>query len=277
MSETLAHEDESSAESERTGEGVEAVLRVEDLHKNFGGITAVDGATFGVERGSMTGLIGPNGAGKSTVFNLVTGIEDPDAGTVRFQGEDITGLRPYQVANRGLVRTFQIVRELPNLTVFENLMLPAKAQGGEALWRSVLPGFRRRVVDEERALRDRVWEVLEFFEIAHLAEEKASNLSGGQRKLLELSRALMLDPTMLMLDEPFAGVNPTLQKKLLERVEELNDEGRTFLVVEHDMDLIMNHCEHIIVMYQGRVLTEGTPADIKADEEVIEAYLGSEI
>jgi len=277
MSETVPREDEATAESERAGDDADAVLRIEDLHKNFGGITAVDGATFGVERGSMTGLIGPNGAGKSTVFNLVTGIHDPDSGSVWFQDEEITGLRPHEVANRGLVRTFQIARELANLTVMENLMLPAKAQSGEALWRSVLPGFRHQVVEEERELRERVWETLEFFEIQHLADEKASNLSGGQRKLLELSRALMLDPTMLMLDEPFAGVNPTLEKKLLEHVQQLNDEGRTFLIVEHDMDLIMNNCEHIIVMHQGQVLTEGTPADIKANEEVIEAYLGSDI
>ena len=252
-------------------------LRVEGLRKKFGGIVAVDDATFEVEEGSLTGLIGPNGAGKSTTFNCITGVHDPTAGSIYFQGEGITGLSPDDVANRGLVRTFQIARELEEMTVLENMMLAPKGQRGEALWRSVLPVARRSTIQQEEEVLEDCWEMLEFFEIDHLAHEYAGNLSGGQRKLLELARALLTDPTMLLLDEPFAGVNPSLEKRLLEHIHELREEGYTFLIVEHDMDLIMENCEHIIVMHQGKVLTEGSPADIKSDEEVIEAYLGGEV
>jgi branched-chain amino acid transport system ATP-binding protein len=252
-------------------------LEVEGLRKSFGGITAVDGASFEVARGSLTGLIGPNGAGKSTTFDLITGMQRPDGGTVRFNGEDVTGLAPHEVAARGLVRTFQIARELKEMTVLENMMLAPMGQRGESLWRSVTPGVRGAVIDQEEELLDRVWETLEFFEIEHLAEEYAGNLSGGQRKLLEMARALLTDPDMLLLDEPFAGVNPSLEKRLLDHVHALREDGYTFLLVEHDMDLIMENCERVIVMHQGRILTEGTPADIKADEEVIEAYLGGQV
>jgi branched-chain amino acid transport system ATP-binding protein len=252
-------------------------LRVDDLHKSFGGITAADGVTFQVERGSLTGLIGPNGAGKSTTFNLITGMYRPDSGSVTFNGEEITGLEPHEVANRGLVRTFQIARELKQMTVLENMMLAPKGQIGESLWRSVTPGVRSNVIKQEEELLERAWETLEFFEIDHIAEEYAGNLSGGQRKLLEMARALLTDPDMLLLDEPFAGVNPSLEKRLLEHVHELRGEGYTFLLVEHDMDLIMENCERVIVMHQGNVLTEGTPTEIKADEEVIEAYLGGTV
>ncbi|MFB6123354.1 MAG: ABC transporter ATP-binding protein [Haloferacaceae archaeon] len=259
------------------GDADDYPLQVDNLYKTFGGITAVDGATFQVERGTLTGLIGPNGAGKSTTFNCITGMHTPDGGTVTFAGEDVTGLEPYEIADRGLVRTFQIARELKEMTVFENMMLAPKGQRGERLWRSVLPGVRGSVVAQERELVERVWEMLEFFEIEHLAEEYAGNLSGGQRKLLELARALLTDPEMLLLDEPFAGVNPSLERRLLDHVHQLRDEGYTFLLVEHDMDLIMENCRHVIVMHQGRILTEGTPAEIQANEEVIEAYLGGEV
>jgi len=252
-------------------------LRIDNLTKRFGGITAVDGATFEVEQGTLTGLIGPNGAGKSTTFNLITGMLSPDEGQVIFDGEEITGLESHQIANRGLVRTFQIARELGEMTVLENMMLAPANQRGEHLWRSVLPGARGGVVTQEEELLDRVWETLEFFEIEHLAEEYAGNLSGGQRKLLEMARALLTDPDMLLLDEPFAGVNPTLEQRLLDHIHELRDQGYTFLLVEHDMDLIMNNCRHVIVMHQGRILTEGTPAEIKSNEEVIEAYLGGDV
>ena len=252
-------------------------LRVEGLRRTFGGIVAVDDASFGVEEGSLTGLIGPNGAGKSTTFNCVTGVHEPTAGSIYFQGEDITGLSPDTVANRGLIRTFQIARELEEMTVLENMMLAPKGQRGQSLWRSVLPFARRSIIDQEEAVLEECWEMLEFFEIDHLAHEYAGNLSGGQRKLLELARALLTDPSMLLLDEPFAGVNPSLEKRLLEHIHELREKGYTFLIVEHDMDLIMQNCEHIIVMHQGKVLTEGSPADIKSDEQVIEAYLGGEV
>jgi branched-chain amino acid transport system ATP-binding protein len=252
-------------------------LRVEGLRRTFGGIVAVDDASFEVEEGSLTGLIGPNGAGKSTTFNCVTGVHETTAGSIYFQGEDITGLSPDTVANRGLIRTFQIARELEEMTVLENMMLAPKGQRGQSLWRSVLPFARRSIIDREEAVLEECWEMLEFFEIDHLAHEYAGNLSGGQRKLLELARALLTDPSMLLLDEPFAGVNPSLEKRLLEHIHELREKGYTFLIVEHDMDLIMQNCEHIIVMHQGKVLTEGSPADIKSDEQVIEAYLGGEV
>jgi branched-chain amino acid transport system ATP-binding protein len=255
----------------------ETPLRVEGLRKEFGGITAVDGATFSVDQGSLTGLIGPNGAGKSTTFNCITGVHEPTGGHVHFKGEEITGLRPNQIATRGLVRTFQIARELEEMTVLENMMLAPRGQMGESLYRSVLPGLRGRVREQEAALRERVWETLELFEIDHLAREEAGNLSGGQRKLLEMARVLMTDPEMVLLDEPLAGVNPSLEVKLLDRVHDLRDQGYTFLLVEHDMDVIMNNCEHIIVMHQGRVLAEGDATDIKNDDRVIEAYLGETV
>jgi branched-chain amino acid transport system ATP-binding protein len=256
----------------------DAPLRVEGLRKEFGGITAVDGASFVVEDQSLTGLIGPNGAGKSTTFNCITGVHEPTAGEVYFEGENIAGLAPNQVANRGLVRTFQIARELEGMTVLENMMLAPQAQLGEQLYRSVLPGLRGDVVEQEEEMREAVWETLEFFEIDHLAEEEAGNLSGGQRKLLELARAIMTDPDMMLLDEPFAGVNPTLEEKLLDRIHQLReDEGLTFLLVEHDMDVIMNNCDPVIVMHQGQVLAEGKPEEIRDNEQVIEAYLGEDI
>ena len=258
-------------------DGDEPPLRVETLRKEFGGITAVDGASFTVADESLTGLIGPNGAGKSTTFNCITGIHEPTAGAVYFNGEDIAGLAPNVVADRGLVRTFQIARELAEMTVLENLMLAPKRQQGESLYRSVLPKFRDGVIAEETELREAVWESLEFFEIDHLAEEQAGNLSGGQRKLLELARALMTDPDVLLLDEPFAGVNPTLETKLLDRINQLRaEEGLTFLLVEHDMDIIMEHCDPVIVMHQGRVLAEGAPEAIRNDERVVDAYFGEQ-
>jgi branched-chain amino acid transport system ATP-binding protein len=178
------------------------------------------------------------------------------------------------VANRGLVRTFQIARELEEMTVLENVMLPPPGQLGESLWRSVTPGARRGVVAQERALRERAWETLEFLALDHLAEEHAGNLSGGQRKLLEMARVMMTDPDTVLLDEPLAGVNPTLSNQLLSRIHDLRADGLTFLLVAHDMEVVMNHCEPVIVMHQGRILAEGFPAEIRDDERVIDAYLG---
>ncbi|ATW89618.1 amino acid/amide ABC transporter ATP-binding protein 1 (HAAT family) [Halohasta litchfieldiae] len=286
MSESETEVDAESGEAESMDSPVERAaqqtptslpLRVEGLAKQFGGITAVDGVSFEVEAGSLTGLIGPNGAGKSTTFNCITGVHEPTAGNVYLNGEEITGLAPYEIAQRGLVRTFQIARELSEMTVLENLMLAPKHQLGESAIRSVLPGLRDDVVDQEEELRERAWETLEFFEIDHLATEYAGTLSGGQRKLLEMARVLMTDPEVVLLDEPLAGVNPTLEEKLLDRIHDLRAEGYTFLFVEHDMDVIMNNCERIIVMHQGRVLAEGTAEDIRNNEQVIEAYLGEDI
>ncbi|AUG47303.1 ABC transporter ATP-binding protein [Haloarcula taiwanensis] len=262
-----------------TSDAIESpLLEVDGLRKEFGGVVAVDGATFSVAEGSLTGLIGPNGAGKSTTFNCITGIHEPTGGRVTFDGQNITGLAPYTLANRGLVRTFQIARELSDMTVIENVMLAPGGQVGESVIRSVTPGLRGDVIADETAVRDRAWETLEFFEIDHLAHENAGNLSGGQRKLLEMARVLMTDPEMILLDEPLAGVNPTLEEKLLERIHELRrEQGLTFLLVEHDMDVIMNNCEHIIVMHQGSVLAEGDAETIKSDERVLEAYLGGDV
>ena len=249
-------------------------LRIQNLMKSFGGVTAVDGASFNLKQSSLTGLIGPNGAGKSTTFNCITGVQQPNSGSIYLYGEEITGLPPYATAERGVVRTFQIARELEEMTVLENMMLAPKNQQGESLWRSILPGSRKRINDQERDLRERAWNTLEFFEIDHLAEEYAGNLSGGQRKLLEMARALLTDPDILLLDEPFAGVNPVLEGKLLERIHELKDQGYTFLLVEHDMEVIMNNCERVIVMHQGRVIADDIPKKILENEQVIDAYFG---
>ena len=257
--------------------GTDPILTVDGVRKTFGGVTALDGVSFEVEPETLTGLIGPNGAGKSTTFNVISGAIEPDAGQVTFDGQDITGWAPYETSSNGLVLTFQIAREFETMTVLENMMLPPKNQRGEAAWRSILPGTRGGVKRDEEELFERAWEMLEFFDIDHLALEEAGTLSGGQRKLLELARALMLDPEMLLLDEPFAGVNPSLEQDLLDRIEDLRDRGRTFLLVEHDMDLIMEHCERVIVMHQGQTLVTGTPEEVRSEEQVIEAYLGGEV
>jgi len=280
-----AGEDAAGSESDARGGPVEPdatdvrdpILSIDGLTKRFGGITAVDGVNLEVERGSITGLIGPNGAGKSTTFDLVTGFLRPDAGSVHFDGRPITGLAPHKVARAGAVRTFQITREFPEMTVLENLMVAPPGQRGESLLWSVAPGTRRRVVAQEREVAEEVWRTLDRFELDHLADEYASALSGGQRKLLELARALLTDPQLLLLDEPMAGVNPSLETKLLDHVHELREQGRTFLLVEHDIDLIMEHCDRVIVMHQGDVLAAGPPETIREDERVIEAYLGEDV
>ena len=278
MSEAVGTGTAEESESPTTSDAVDApLLEVDGLRKEFGGVTAVDGASFRVAPGSFTGLIGPNGAGKSTTFNCITGIHEPTGGTVRFDGQDVTGLPPYTLAQQGLVRTFQIARELSEMTVLENVMLAPPGQGGESALRSVVPGLRESVRDAERQVVEDAWETLEFFEIDHLAHENAGSLSGGQRKLLEMARVLSTEPEMVLLDEPLAGVNPTLEEKLLDRIDTLRRDGLTFLLVEHDMDVIMNHCEHIIVMHQGQVLAEGDADAIQSDDRVLEAYLGGEV
>ena len=269
--------EESPAVGTAVSEAGDVPLRVENLQKHFGGLVAVDGVSFDVERGSLTGLIGPNGAGKSTTFNCITGFLQPDGGHVYFDDDEVTGLAPHALAQRGLVRTFQIARELGDMTVLENMMLAPGHQRGEQLWRSVLPGFRGDVRDQEEELLARCQEMLAFFEIDHLADEYAKSLSGGQRKLLEMARVLMTDPDVVLLAEPLAGVNPTLEHKLLDHIHELREEGYTFLLVEHDMDVILEHCEHVIVMHQGQLLAEGTPEEVRTDELVLDAYLGEQV
>ena len=259
------------------GSSESSLLVASDVYKSFNGVVAVDGMDLSVERGQMAGLIGPNGAGKSTMFDLISGLTTPDRGSIVFDGTEITRKTPWHIAQLGLVRSFQIARELKQMTVMENVMLAGQHQPGEAFWRAVLPGVRSQVIDQEIELRDHAWEILDFFELDHLAGEYAGNLSGGQRKLLELARVLMTEPTMILLDEPFAGVNPTLEEKLLGRLHALQAEGYTILLVEHDMEVIMNHCEPITVMHQGQRLLEGDPQTVQDDERVLEAYLGAEV
>ena len=248
------------------------MLEVVNLEKGFGGIKAVDGCSLKVKQGSITGLIGPNGAGKTTLFNLITGFYEADRGEIWFRGEKITGLSPHKIARKALTRTFQIPRELREMTVLENLMVVPENQIGECIWNSL---FRPGVVShQERQLRDEALEVLEFVELIDLANEYAKNLSSGQKKLLELARTLMAEPKMILLDEPGAGVNPTLMRKLTRNIERLRERGKTFFLIEHDMDLIMNLCDTVIVMNKGRQLAQGTPDEIRENESVLEAYLG---
>ena len=249
-------------------------LAVEDLTKSFGGLRAVDRCSLEVREGTITGLIGPNGAGKTTLFNLLTGFHRPDGGRVRFRGDDITGLPAHKVFRRGICRTFQIPREFKDLSVLENLMVVAPDQAGERLWVPWLqPGRVRR---DETRLRERAMVVLEQVGLARLAGEPAWTLSGGQKKLLELARTLMAEPALLMLDEPGAGVNPTLMQELTRYIQWLAAErGVTILLIEHDMDLVMTICNPVIVLSEGRPLAEGPPDIIRKDPRVLSAYLGA--
>jgi len=250
------------------------MIEVHDLHKHFGGFRAVDGASLRIETGSITGLIGPNGAGKTTLFNVVAGNLAPTAGRVVMDGEDVTGLTPHELFSKGLLRTFQIAHEFSSMTVRENLMMVPAGQSGERLWNAWFG--RRRIAEQERALARRADEVLEFLTIDHLAEEKAGNLSGGQKKLLELGRTMMVEAKIVFLDEVGAGVNRTLLRTIGDAIERLNRErGYTFCMIEHDMDFIGRLCDPVIVMAEGRVLAEGGIEQIKANDQVIEAYLGT--
>lgn len=251
------------------------MLQVKDVSKRFGGLWAVRDCSLSVERGTITGLIGPNGAGKTTLFHLISGFLRPDRGRIELSGEDVTGQPPHLLFRKGLYRTFQIPRAFPEMTVLENLMLVPQGQRGERLW---CPVFRPRLVrGEEEALRGKALEVLEFVGLGHQATALAGGLSGGQKKLLELARALMAGPKLVLLDEPGAGVNPTLMNKLADRIRELATSfGVTVFLIEHDMDLVMSLCDPVIVMSGGRVLTQGSPAAVTCDPQVIEAYLGGQ-
>jgi len=251
----------------------EPILVVEGVAKHYGGVRAVDGASFAVERGSITALIGPNGAGKSTLFDVVSGFERGDEGAIAFNGRSIHRLPAYAIARRGLVRTFQLTKTLNVMSVLDNMLLAAQRHPGERLggW-FVRPFASHR---RERDARARALELLETFGLGAQSGEYAGTLSGGQRKLLELARALMLGPRLVLLDEPLAGVNPTLGRHLLEHIEGLRErEGTTVLFVEHDMEVVMNHSDRVIVMAQGRVIADGAPDDVRHDEAVVEAYLG---
>ena len=251
------------------------MIAVENLHMHFGGVRAVDGASLVIERGSITGLIGPNGAGKTTLFNVIAGIHRPTSGTVHLDGEDVTGLRPHELFAKGVMRTFQIAHEFSTLTVRENLMTVPADQSGERLldvW--FRPG---KIRAEEEAIRARADEVIEFLKLESVAGERAGNLSGGQKKLLELGRTMMVDPRVVLLDEVGAGVNRALLKDIAGAILRLNlERGYTFCVIEHDMELISLLCDPVIVLAEGAVLTQGSAPEVRADERVIEAYLGRE-
>ena len=250
------------------------MIVVEDVVKTFGGFRAVDGSTLKIEEGSITGLIGPNGAGKTTLFNVIAGVLKPTSGRVSMMGEDITGLPPHELFHKGLLRTFQIAHEFSSMTVRENLMMVPGDQSGEVLWNTWFG--RKRIANEERALQAKADEVIEFLTIEHLKEEKAGNLSGGQKKLLELGRTMMVDAKIVFLDEVGAGVNRTLLNTIGDAIIRLNKERNyTFVVIEHDMDFIGRLCDPVICMAEGRVLAQGTLDEIKANEQVIEAYLGT--
>ncbi len=248
------------------------LLEIKGLCQRFGGVTALDGADLSVEEGRITGLIGPNGAGKTTLFNAVTGALRPNDGTVIFAGTDVTGWRPDRLAEVGLSRTFQIARGLARLTVIENLMLYGKHQPGETFAAAVLRTASSRAREEE--LRRRAIEVARELDILQVGDNRAIDLSGGQKKLLELGRALMAEPKLIMLDEPAAGINPTLAKKLGEHILALKRRGITFLIIEHNMGLVAALCDHVVVLVQGRRFTEGPFAELRADARVQEAYMG---
>ena len=250
------------------------MITVENVAKNFGGIRAVDGVSLSIETGSITGLIGPNGAGKTTLFNIIAGVFPPSAGTIYLDGEDITRLQPHELFHKGLLRTFQIAHEVSTLTVLENLMVVPGDQPGERLRHSWFSFGRVKEVEAKN--RERALEVVEFLEIGHLKDELAGNLSGGQKKLLELGRTMMVDAKIVFLDEVGAGVNRTLLKTISTSIKRLNEErGYTFCLIEHDMDFIAGLCDPVIVMADGKLLTEGTIEEVKTNEDVIEAYLGT--
>ena len=250
------------------------MLSVVEVSKYFGGIHAVDGVTLEIEKGSITGLIGPNGAGKTTLFNVIAGVFPPTSGKIYLDGLDISGLQPHQLFELGLLRTFQIAHEFSSLTVLENLMVVPGDQPGEQL-RHAWFNYKRVREVEQRVL-ERAKDVIDFLEISHLTNELAGNLSGGQKKLLELGRTMMVDPKIVFLDEVGAGVNRTLLNTIASSIERLNREhGYTFCMIEHDMNFIGRLCDPVIVMAEGKLLTQGTIEEVKNNEEVIEAYLGT--
>jgi len=251
----------------------EPILATRELTRDFNAFRAVDHVSITVNAGSMTGLIGPNGAGKTTLFNAIVGSLKPTSGSVFLDGSDITGLAPEQLFSKGLARTFQIPRPFARMSVLENVMLAPLAQAGERLLGPFLSrGAARR---QEREIRERAMEVLDFMTLARLADHPAGKISGGQMKLLELARVLMGDPKVILLDEPAAGVNPTLAGTLIEKIEELNRQGKTFLIIEHDMDFIMRHCNPIIALSEGKVVFEGTAEQAQSNPVLLDAYLGA--
>jgi neutral amino acid transport system ATP-binding protein len=248
------------------------ILVADNIVRRFGGLTAVDVEHVEIQRGAITGLIGPNGAGKTTFFNVLTSFDQPDDGQWEFNGRSLKGVPAYRVARSGMVRTFQLTKALSRLSVMENMRLGATGQRGESFWRAMLAPMWR---DQERANTERAMALLERFKLDTKAEDFAGSLSGGQRKLLEMARALMVDPELVMLDEPMAGVNPALKQSLLGHVKSLREDGMSVLFVEHDMDMVRDISDWVIVMAQGRIISEGPPDAVMGDPRVIDAYLGA--
>ena len=251
------------------------ILEISSVSLSFGGLRAVQDCSFSVQRGTITGLIGPNGAGKTTMFNIISGFLNPDRGTISLDGQRIDRDRPHEIVDLGLVRTFQIPKPIASMTVLENLVLAAKGQAGEHLWKTWL--FPARVEVQENEIIDKALWVLEYVNLIELRDEYGEKLSGGQKKLLEFARTLMVDPKVVLLDEPAAGVNRTLMRELVRYIQEQCEQrGVTYLIIEHDMDLVARLCNPIVVMSQGSVLFEGSPEEVQQNEEVLEAYLGSQ-
>jgi branched-chain amino acid transport system ATP-binding protein len=251
---------------------VDPILTADGVKRTFGGLTAVDVDHVEIPRGAITALIGPNGAGKTTFFNLLTGFDKPDGGTWEFDGRSLAHVPAYRVARMGLIRTFQLTKALGLLTVMDNMKLGAKGQTGENLFRSVLPFLWRKQEDEIEA---KAVELLTRFKLDAKQDDYAASLSGGQRKLLEMARALMSDPTLVMLDEPMAGVNPALTQSLLDHILDLKSQGMTVLFVEHDMHMVRHIADWVVVMAEGRIVAEGDPNTVMQDQAVIDAYLGA--
>ena len=250
------------------------MIVVQDVVKHFGGLAAVDGVSMEIEQGTITGLIGPNGAGKSTLFNLIAGNLTPESGSIYLDGDDVTGLKPHMLFSKGLLRTFQIAHEFQSLSVLDNLMMVPSLQVGESLLGAWFK--REKVVRQEAEMRGKAEEVISFLNMGHLANELAGNLSGGQKKLLELGRTMMASPKVVILDEVGAGVNRTLLKEIGDAILSMNRErGFTFCMIEHDMDFISRLCDPVVVMAEGKILAQGSAEEIKANEDVIEAYLGT--
>ena len=250
------------------------MIVVQDVVKHFGGLAAVDGVSMEIKQGTITGLIGPNGAGKSTLFNLIAGNLTPESGSIYLDGEDVTGLKPHMLFSKGLLRTFQIAHEFQSLSVLDNLMMVPSLQVGESLLGAWFK--REKVVRQEAEIRGNAEEVISFLNMGHMANELAGNLSGGQKKLLELGRTMMVSPKVVILDEVGAGVNRTLLKEIGEAILSMNRErGFTFCMIEHDMDFISRLCDPVVVMAEGKILAQGSSKEIKANEDVIEAYLGT--
>jgi len=261
-----------SAPQEPGGKKPDAILSADKVVRTFGGLKAVDVDHVEIQRGSITALIGPNGAGKTTFFNLLTGFDKPNQGSWQFNGNSLSGVAPYRVARQGMVRTFQLTKALSRLTVLENVRLGAPKQRGERLFTSILPWLWR---EQEKQITDQADTLLERFNLVRVRDDFAGSLSGGQRKLLEMARALMVGPEMVMLDEPMAGVNPRLRQTLNDHIRGLREEGATVLFVEHDMDVVRDVSDWVIVMAQGQIVAEGPPDAVMANPAVIDAYLGA--